>query len=241
MTDRPTAPDTFHLTRERLLSGELGEAIRRMDPKVHVLSDAERAASLAETLAARPRDAMPGGCGDVWVFAYGSLIWNPAIHVADRVPAHTPDWRRSYCLQVKMGRGTPENPGLMLGLAPGDGCTGVALKVAEELVPQELDILWRREMVASGYIPRWVPISAPESGAPLGHAIAFTINPRGPSYCDELPESELVHRLATARGQLGSSAEYLFNTHQGLAAIGIEDPFVSRLASLVAAKIQPAD
>ena len=66
MTDRPTAPDTFHLTRERLLSGELGEAIRRMDPKVHVLSDAERAASLAETLAARPRDAMPGGCGDVW-------------------------------------------------------------------------------------------------------------------------------------------------------------------------------
>ena len=240
MTNPRVNGDTFHLTRDRLLSGELGEAIRRMDPSIHVLTDAERAMSLAETLAARPVDATLDGDGGVWVFAYGSLIWNPAIHIADRQAAHTPDWRRSYCLQVKMGRGTPENPGLMLGLAPGDGCTGVALKVAEEMVAQELDILWRREMVASGYIPRWVPISAPGSGAPLGHAIAFTINPRGPSYCAELPEAELVRRLATARGQLGSSAEYLFNTHQGLAAIGIEDPFVSRLAQLVAATLQPA-
>ncbi len=234
MDDATPADQAFFLTRARLLSGEVAANIRRAQPDIHVLTDAERAASLAAMLAARPV-ACPQESGDVWVFAYGSLIWNPAIHVIERVAAHTPDWRRSYCLQVKMGRGTPDNPGLMLGLAPGEGCTGVALRVAADRVAQELDILWRREMVAAGYIPRWVPIFVPAGGAPLGHAIAFTINPQGPSYCAELPEPEMVQRLATARGQLGSSAEYLFNTHNGLAQIGIVDPFIARLAMLVKA------
>ena len=237
MSDRLAAADTFELTRERLLSGELAANIKRMQPDIHVLTDAERADSLAAILESRPADACPRDSADVLVFAYGSLIWNPAIHVAERIAAHVPGWRRSYCLQVKMGRGTPENPGLMLGLAAGDGCTGVALRVAADQVAAELDILWRREMVASGDIPRWVPISAPDSGAALGHAIAFTINPDGPSYCKELPEPELVRRLATARGQLGSSAEYLFNTHEGLLSIGIEDPFMARLATLVRAEM----
>ena len=158
MSDRLAAADTFELTRERLLSGELAANIKRMQPDIHVLTDAERADSLAAILESRPADACPRDSADVLVFAYGSLIWNPAIHVAERIAAHVPGWRRSYCLQVKMGRGTPENPGLMLGLAAGDGCTGVALRVAADQVAAELDILWRREMVASGDIPRWVSI-----------------------------------------------------------------------------------
>lgn len=228
MNDKPADNDSFFLTRARLLSGELADNIRRLHPEAKVLTDAERAASLADMMATR-QDTGNG----VWVFAYGSLIWNPAIHIVERVAAHTPDWRRSYCLSVKMGRGTPENPGLMLGLAPGGGCTGIALRVAEDMVAQELDILWRREMVAAGYIPRWVPISAPDTGAKLGHAIAFTINPAGPSYCGDLDEAEMVRRLATAEGQLGSSREYLFNTHDGLQQIGIIDPFLERLVELV--------
>ena len=228
MNDKPAETGDFFLTRARLLSGELAENIRQAMPDVHVLSDEERAASLADMLAAHPD---PGD--GVWVFAYGSLIWNPAIHIAERRAVHTPEWRRSYCLSVKMGRGTPENPGLMLGLAPGGGCTGVGLKIAEDLVAQELDILWRREMVASGYIPRWVPIHDPENGNAIGHAIAFTINPAGPSYCGDIDEAEMIYRLATARGQLGSSREYLFNTHDGLQLVGITDPFLKRLVALV--------
>ena len=228
MNDKPAEDASFFLTRARLLSGELADNIRRLHPEAKVLTDAERAASLADMLAAR-KDSGNG----VWVFAYGSLIWNPAIHIVERVAAHTPDWRRSYCLSVKMGRGTPENPGLMLGLAPGDGCTGIALRVAEDMLAEELDILWRREMVAAGYIPRWVPIHAPDSGATLGHAIAFTINPEGPSYCGDLDEVEMVRRLATAHGQLGSSREYLLNTHDGLQQVGITDPFLERLVGLV--------
>ena len=93
------------LNREFLLSGRLGEEIRRWSPDLHVLTDEERAASLATFLAERPE-----GRVGLWVFAYGSLIWNPMVHHVERRPAHTPDWHRSFCLATKGGRGTPDNP-----------------------------------------------------------------------------------------------------------------------------------
>lgn len=225
------------LTRELLLSGELPRLIAEQNPEIRVLSDAERRASLDAVLAGR-REVGQG----VWVFAYGSLIWNPLFHHVERRRAHVPGWRRSFCLKVKMGRGTPENPGLMLGLAAdrpgGPGCTGVAFRIAEDQVEPELDLLWRREMVAAGYIPRWVALED-RAGARFAHAIAFTINPEGPSYCGDLPEAEVVERLATARGRLGSAAEYLLRTHAGLAELGIVDPFVERLAQKVDARLNP--
>jgi cation transport protein ChaC len=222
------------LTREFLLSGELPALIAKLLPEVRILSDAERAASMHATLAARPEH------GDgVWLFAYGSLIWNPTIHYRARRLARAVGWHRSFCLSVKAGRGTHANPGLMLGLQPGGACTGAAFRIEEALVEQELDVLWRREMVAEGYVPRWVTIEDTE-GREIGGAIAFTINPQGPSYCGELPEAEVVRRLATARGGLGSGAEYLFNTRDGLRSLGIRDPFVERLADLVTEELKPA-
>lgn len=219
------------LTREYLLSGQLSEEIRKWSPEMRVLSDEERRASLHALLAERPD---PAGQG-VWVFAYGSLIWNPLVHHVQRRVAHTPDWHRSFCLATKGGRGTPENPGLMLGLRPGGGCTGVAFRIAEAAIEPELDLLWRREMVARGYIPRWVPLQDGD-GRPLGHGIAFTIDPEGPGYCD-LPEEMVVRRLATARGRMGTAAEYLYRTRDGLRDLGIHCPFVERIAGLVDAEM----
>lgn len=215
------------LNREFLLSGRLAEEIRKWSPEVRVLSDEERNASLHALLDERPD---PPGQG-VWVFAYGSLIWNPMVHFVQREVAHTPDWHRNFCLQTKGGRGTPENPGLMLGLREGGGCTGVAFRIAEELIAPELDLLWRREMVARGYIPRWVPLHD-RGGALVGHGIAFTIDPEGPGYCD-LAEEVVVRRLATARGRMGTAAEYLYRTRDGLRELDIHCPFVERIASLV--------
>ena len=205
---------------------------------MHVLSDEERTASLAAFMAERPED------GDgVWVFAYGSLIWNPMVHHAERLAAHTPEWHRSFCLATKGGRGTADNPGLMLGLRPGPGhlgggCTGVAFRIEEHLVAPELDLLWRREMVARGYIPRWVKLATPE-GAAIGHGVAFTIDPGGPGYCD-LDEAVVVRRLATARGRMGTAAEYLYRTRDGLRELGINCPFVERIATLVDAEMASA-
>jgi len=231
--ERPPEPP-LALTREFLQRGDLPALIARLMPDVRVLTDAERAASLHAMLAARPEH------GDgVWLFAYGSLIWNPTIHYRARRLARAIGWHRSFCLNVRAGRGTPQNPGLMLGLKSGGACTGAAFRIEEPLVEQELDLLWRREMVADGYVPRWVTIEDAD-GQEIGAAIAFTINPDGPSYCGDLPEAEVVRRLATARGGLGTGAEYLFNTRDGLRGLGIRDPFVERLAELVSAELKPA-
>ena len=215
------------LNREFLLSGRLADEIRKWSPEVRVLSDEERNASLYRLLEERPD---PAGQG-VWVFAYGSLIWNPMVHFVQREVAHTPDWHRNFCLSTKGGRGTPENPGLMLGLRPGGGCTGVAFRIEEDLIAPELDLLWRREMVARGYIPRWVPLHD-RAGALVGHGIAFTIDPEGPGYCD-LEEEVVVRRLATASGRMGTAAEYLYRTRDGLRELEIHCPFVERIAGLV--------
>ena len=222
--------ETFGLTRDYLKSGGLAAFIREKNPDVQLLTDAERAENLAAILAGRP----DRGLG-LWVFAYGSLIWNPAIHITQRRLARAHGWHRSYCLATKGGRGTADNPGMMLGLEAGETCVGAVLHVDEAAIDEELDILWRREMVASGYIPRWVAFDTVDDEPTLSsHAIAFTINPDGPSYCPPMPEPDLVRRLATARGELGTASDYLFNTRDGLRSLGIRDPMLESLGDQVA-------
>lgn len=233
LTDGATAgdalPPTPHVTREFLLSGAFEALIRRSTPDVRLLSATEREASLARVLAARP-----AGAG-FSVFGYGSLIWNPAIRIGARRRVLVRGWHRSFCLLTRGGRGTPEYPGLMLGLDEGGSCEGVALDLDVGDAPGELAILWRREMVADGYIPRWVPVLTP-GGGDGGWALAFTINPAGPSFIGGLDEDAVAARLAVARGSLGTCAEYLFNTIEGLAASGIADPYLDAIAAKLRAR-----
>jgi cation transport protein ChaC len=219
------------LTRELLMSGGLAERIAKLYPDFRMTSDEERAASLAAILRDRPEH----GSG-VWLFAYGSLIWNPCVEISERRLARALGWHRAFCLSVRMGRGTSQAPGLMLGLRPGGESVGAVLRIAEEHVQHELDLVWRREIIGDGYIPRWVEVED-IGGASLGHAIAFTVNPGGPAYVD-LPEDEVVQRLATAEGRLGTARDYLFRTRDGLRAMGINDPFVESLSERVTEKLQ---
>ena len=115
------------------------------------LSAEEREASLKEALTRY----QPGE--EAWVFAYGSLMWNPALEFAEAQPCKVDGWRRSFCFWVPLGRGTPELPGLMLALERGGECEGIAYRLAPDQVRSELAILWNREMLAGVYQPRWVP------------------------------------------------------------------------------------
>jgi cation transport protein ChaC len=223
--------DTPRLTREMLLGGGLADMIARTSPQVRVLSEAERRASLHGVLAHRPEH----GSG-VWLFAYGSLIWNPTIRITQERPAVVHGWHRAFCLATRAGRGTPDNPGLLLGLRPGGHCAGAVLRVPEDELEQELDLLWRREMVTGSYTPRWLP-AEDEGGKPLGRALAFTIDRNSHGYAGDLPETEIVERLATARGELGTCADYLFRTCEGLHRMGIRDPALERIAALVYARL----
>ena len=215
------------LSRVFLQQGGIAALIAREAPTQRLLTDAERAQSLHDTLAARPD-------GDAWVFGYGSLVWNPTIHSVERRVARVTGWHRAFCLSVRAGRGSADNPGLMLGLDAGGECTGVAYRIAEDLLHAELELLWRREMVAGSYVPRWIDVHD-EHGTHFGSAIAFTMNNSCEEYAGQLSEQEIIRRLATATGALGSAAEYLFRTCAGLRAHGMVDAELERLAADVAA------
>lgn len=217
------------LTRERLLDGSVARALAGVAPGLRLLTDAEREASLRAVLEARPERG-----GGAWLFAYGSLIWNPTVHHVARRVATVEGWRRSFCLSTPAGRGTPEEPGLVLALDRGGSCEGVALLLAEDTLEEELSLLWRREMLTGAYRAEWVPLRD-AAGHVFGSGIAFVIDPGGPQYAGGLSEEETARRLAVATGYLGSAAEYLFRTRDGLGALGLRDPMVERLGRMVEA------
>jgi glutathione-specific gamma-glutamylcyclotransferase len=215
------------LTRQLLEKGSIDALVALDSPGLKIFTEADHIASLREVLAIRPR-------GDVWVFGYGSLIWNAAIDSVERRVAKIDGWHRSFCLSITALRATADRPGLMLALDRGGSCHGAAYRLAEDDVERELRLLWRREMVCGAYVPRWVELKS-INGEAFGWAIAFTIDASDPQYAGDLDEDTVVHRLATASGGLGSSADYLFRTCDSLHANGIRDTKLERLAPLVKA------
>ena len=226
MTD---AHDEHPMNRSFLEAGGLESIIIRDAPCQRVLTAEERDASLRAALAERPS-------GDVWLFAYGSLIWNPTIHTVARRIARIDGWHRAFCLSSKAGRGTIDKPGLVLGLDEGGSCDGVALRLDEKDVWTELSLLWRREMVTGAYVPRWLDLHG-QDGECFGQALAFTMDKAHVNYAGDLVIDAVVKCLATAVGSLGTSAEYLFRTRDGLRACGIPDAELERLAECVEAEL----
>ncbi|WP_413204903.1 gamma-glutamylcyclotransferase [Rhodospirillum sp. A1_3_36] len=223
MTDRIT------LDRDTIASGALQEIAAKLGGLVRPLKPEEMEASLTATLAARPRPDpdCPDG-DDIWVFAYGSLIWNPAFHFQERRVGLVRGWHRRFCLSTVMGRGTPECPGLVLGLDRGGACKGIAYRVSAAQAREELLVVWRREMVTASYTPRWGKV---DLGSRRVSAILFTINRADAHYAPGLDERTVAERMATAEGALGPAADYLFNTEEALRQEGILDVSLERVAS----------
>ena len=223
----PDAPhDRVHITADGLRDGSLIAAARLRnagDPSL--LSDAQIAASLQAILATRPPDE------DVWLFGYGSLMWNPAMHYAEALPGMVRGWHRSYCLWAHMGRGTPDSPGLMLALDRGGSSAGLLFRFPAATAHTELLLPWQREMFTGAYLARWVRVDA-DTG-PI-RAATFVANPAHPRYAGRLPEATIADRLAVAAGSLGTCAEYLTHTLEVLRAHGRTDHRLERLARMVA-------
>jgi cation transport protein ChaC len=192
---------------------------------VPLMSEEARRASLRAV-----RSAVPEG-EDVWVFAYGSLMWNPAIHVAESQKAHVRGYHRTFCLTMSAGRGTPEAPGLMLSIDRGGSCSGVTHRIAAGQVESELSILWYREMLSGAYEPRWV--NAEIEGTGRRRSLAFVINRSHPRYEGVLAENEVARRIATAKGQIGTNRDYLYRTIACLTELGVADGPMFRLEQQV--------
>jgi cation transport protein ChaC len=213
------------LTRENIQSGHIRRMIEAADPGFRMSTEAEIGASLDAMLAAReaPRE--------IWVFGYGSLIWNPAFEYVEQRIGHLHGFHRRFCMWTRLGRGSPATPGLMLALEPGGSCRGVVYRIADAAVRTELEILWRREMLGDAYRARWLKVATPDGPV---CAIAFTMNRAYERYAGRLTEEAMADVIARASGQLGACSEYLFNTVAHLAALGIHDRPLERLRDRVA-------
>lgn len=200
-------------------------------PGVVVHNEDDYEASLQSLLAA-------GGWQgeDVWVFAYGSLLWNPAFEVAEQVPAVLPGWHRAFCIQLTRFRGTPEQPGLMMSLIPGGSCRGALCRIAGSQVVDNLRKLWRREMTVKppNTPPRWVVAKAAGSAV---RAVVFAADRQGRNFVGGLTDEKIASILCSAVGHWGSGAEYLMQTVDQLERLGVRDANLWRLQRLVAQRL----
>jgi len=187
------------------------------------LSPHDLAQSLATTL------AHWHGREPLWVFGYGSLIWNPEFDFDRRVPARVYGYHRKLCLRSVRNRGTPECPGLVAGLDRGGSCAGIAYRVPADSVRAQFARLWEREMVMGSYAPRWLHVRRLDGQGGLT-ALAFVVRRDAPNYCGRLGEREIIDVLARACGCFGTSLDYLLRTVEGLRAEGLTDPHLERLA-----------
>lgn len=183
-------------------------------------TEADHKANVASIFADRP----PGD--EFWLFAYGSLLWNPAVSYVDEAPALAHGWHRAFCMLMRSHRGTPKRPGLMVALDRGGQCQGVVLKLPTGDLEEELHRLVRREMPvqrADGipiHSARWIRANVGSRTIP---ALAYVINHRGPSYAGQLNSSEVADILTSSCGSgglaLNTSTKQLSNSTNGGFAI----------------------
>ncbi len=166
----------------------------------------------------------------VWVFAYGSLMWDPGFAYVDKVPARLRNWHRAMCIWTTLARGTLAYPGLGLGLLPGNYCDGILFKIAPENMDEALKQLWEREMWTDVYRPSWFDIDTADANAT---AITFTANSQSIQFADRLSPQDTASYIAQAVGERGSCIEYLNNTIAELRHLNIEEPQLQRLQNLI--------
>lgn len=158
--------------------------------------------------------------GDVWFFAYGSLMWDPSFPYEEVRTALLRGHHRAFCVDSVIYRGTREQPGLSLGLDRGGSCLGLAFRVAAAERGAVAAYLEDRELREDIYFCRRVPLATPEGRI---HGYAFVVNRDDPIYAGKLPLDEMARRIATCHGERGPNTDYLRNTVAHLDELGIGD------------------
>lgn len=167
--------------------------------------------------------------GDLWIFGYGSLVWNPEVSHSEVSAARVWGWNRCLCMWSRINRGTEQVPGLVFALMAGGSCCGIALRVPREHAERELRLLWRREMPRAVYDPRWLRCRIPQGEV---RALAFTLSPASPSYTGPLDDAQLLNILRESRGRYGTTLDYVTRTAHALEKSGIRDRAIARIVAL---------
>lgn len=186
-----------------------------------LLSDAELRTSLDCTLEDWDRT------GDLWLFGYGSLIWNPGLPTVENVRSRVYGYHRGLYLWSRVNRGTPEQPGLVLALDRGGSCSGVAFRLATEGVMPHLEALWQREMPMGSYRPAWVPCTLADGRRVA--ALAFVMRRDVAAYTGKLTDETVRTVLGCASGRYGTTLDYVCRTVKALRESGIRDRALEQL------------
>lgn len=168
---------------------------------------------------------------DLWIFAYGSLMWDPGFHFAEVRRASLPGYQRRFTHKTTIGRGSPEQPGLVLSLEPRAGrCDGLAFRIKRALLERESLIFWRREMILGGYQPSILPVSTPQG---VLDALVLVSDPADENGVAEMPLDTVANVIMHACGNRGTNLDYLRQVVEQLDRLSVTDDYVRRLACLV--------
>ncbi|WP_338665676.1 gamma-glutamylcyclotransferase [Pararoseomonas sp. SCSIO 73927] len=180
--------------------------------------------------------------GSLYVFGYGSLIWKPGFTFDSAHPALLRGFHRRFCIWSRSYRGTPEMPGLVLGLDRGGSCRGVAFRVAAPRAAEVLAYLNEREMSGDVYHRRLLPVRLLDGakgggggggGGGVRRAVAFVADRRAGSYCGALEPDAAAAAIARGHGVMGPNRDYLLNTVAHLREMGVRDAGLDRIAALL--------
>ena len=220
------------LTAELVERCERPEPDRGPDPNFTSITEQEREALIEQLV--RELHA-----GPLWVFAYGSLIWKPIFISIEHFPATAYGWHRSFCLELRDLRGSPQQPGLMMALDRGGCCKGIVYRLSDANPRQQIGQLVHRELNSREglHSVRWITAQA---GSERIRALTFWAGPRGKAIYRNLPLGSVARTIARACGPSGSCAAYLFWTVSTLDEFGIRDRNLWRLQQLVADEIMSA-
>jgi cation transport protein ChaC len=193
----------------------------RSKPKIRRLAAVDQSAA--------PRlERVPGE--EIWVFAYGSLMWNPGFPHLEVRRGRLYGFHRRFCIYSHVYRGTPERPGLVLGLDRGGSCEGLAFRVPAGEADEVLEYLYARELVTEVYIPRWVRIATPDGEV---RAASFVVDRAHEQYTGELELEATAELIRRGVGISGPGIEYLRNTVHHMEALGLATGDLKRILQLI--------
>jgi cation transport protein ChaC len=167
---------------------------------------------------------------ELWVFAYGSLMWRPGFEFIERAPAALIGAHRSLCIYSFHHRGTQDHPGLVLGLDQGGACRGIAFRVAQANADATLAYLREREQVTEVYVEAMKPVSLLDGTARELEALCYIVDRGHPQYAGRLSLERQADLVRSAVGRSGANIDYVLNTVRHLEEVGIHDVELAALA-----------
>lgn len=177
-----------------------------------------------------------GDEADFWVFGYGSLMWNPGFGYLERCPGLLTGYHRAFCVYSTTYRGTTEQPGLVLGLARGGSCRGIAYRIAPDAADAVRSYLYEREMGNYIYVEKTLPVRLADRRI---EAHTYVADWRHENYAGDLSVDEIVDHIRRGHGERGPNAEYLINTVRHLEDIGIREGKLHELLERLSEAVPP--